>query len=145
MMSPPNRIGHPEAGFTLMEMLVALGVLTTGMVSVLGLFAFALGIHKEAVDRTNSAASAEMVKSQVLSNLEARWSDGESYPEDIPTTPVPDLPGYEYQVEFTEAGEGEWVAKIIVLWGPKERRRRAEFPTIVLQRWDFAREIGKSR
>lgn len=139
------RRAHPEAGFTLMEMLVALGVLTTGMVSVLGLFAFALGIHKEAVDRTNSAAAAELIKAQVLSELEARWSDGESEPQSIPTTPVPELPGYEYRVDLTEAGDGEWVANIIILWGPSERRRRQEFPTVVLRRWDFAREIGKSR
>ncbi|MEQ8762685.1 MAG: type II secretion system protein [Planctomycetota bacterium] len=134
-----------EAGFTLMEMLVALGVLTTGIVSVLGLFAFALGIHKEAIDRTNSAVAAEIVKGDVLAELEARWSDGESEVMDVPLTDVPDVPGYQYRVEFTEVDDGEWIANIIIQWGPRDRRRRAEFPTVVLRKWNFTREVEQSQ
>ena len=48
-------------GFTLIEVLMALGILAFGLVTVLGVFTMATTTHKRAIDRVNSALLAESV------------------------------------------------------------------------------------
>jgi len=63
------RIGNRRSAFTLMEILLAIGILAIGITSVLFLFAMGARSHRRAVDRTRSALLAEAVFNQTRSAL----------------------------------------------------------------------------
>jgi prepilin-type N-terminal cleavage/methylation domain-containing protein len=58
-----------QGGFTLVEILIALGVLAFGLVAVLGLMAAATTTHKKAVDRVNAALLADSIMADIDSAL----------------------------------------------------------------------------
>ncbi len=54
-----------RAGFSLIEMLAALGLFLVGAVSVLALYAVAAGVHKRSQDRSNATLIATSALSQI--------------------------------------------------------------------------------
>lgn len=88
------------AGFTLVEMMVALGILVMGMTSLIGLFTAAVATRYSAELRTRAAAVAEEVLRDIQEEVLAR-DDGQQ-PE-IPSLgpqPVEGLPAMRYWVDF---------------------------------------------
>jgi prepilin-type N-terminal cleavage/methylation domain-containing protein len=136
-----------SGGFTLMEMLVALGILTVGMVSILGLFAFALGIHKEAVDRIHASSAAERIAGELFADLKTQWSEEGLPLSSLLEAEVPDHPGYTYKVDFIDVDEAgrEAIAKITISWGGRGARRSVEYPTVFVKEWDFGTRVRKLR
>jgi type II secretion system protein I len=59
-------------GFSLLEVLVAMVILTIGATSLIALFAAAAATHKRSVDRTKAAMIAE----EILSEVKARYVPG---------------------------------------------------------------------
>ncbi len=59
-----------RAGFSLLEVLIAMLILSVGAASVLALFAAAASTHKRSVDRTHAALLAE----RIFSEVEARYA-----------------------------------------------------------------------
>jgi len=68
-MSSRPETRRDESGFTLIEVLIALLVLVSGMVSVIALFTHSVGVHRAAVDDARTALVAE----QVLDRLRIEW------------------------------------------------------------------------
>ena len=60
-----------DGGFTLIEVLIAMLVLVSGMVSVLALFTHSVTIHRTAVDEARAATAIEMV----LDRLQVAWDE----------------------------------------------------------------------
>ena len=60
-----------RSGLSLVEVLVAMLILTIGATSLLALFASASSTHKRAVDRTHAALVAEQILSMVQSRYKA--------------------------------------------------------------------------
>lgn len=58
-------------GFTLVEILVALGIMAFGVTVALGLFTLATRTHKRALDRTNAGLVAESAMAELRSTLTA--------------------------------------------------------------------------
>jgi prepilin-type N-terminal cleavage/methylation domain-containing protein len=72
-ISEPRFRRSPRSdGFSLLEVLIAMMILSIGAASVLALFAGAANTHRRALDRTESALVAE----QILAEVAARYVDG---------------------------------------------------------------------
>lgn len=128
-------IRDPGAGFTLTEVLVAIGVLAIGAVAAMSLFAAAAATHKRAVDRANSAYLAEHVIA--LTELRLR---GDVDPFDLEVTggTLEEYPGYTYDVLLEDiegdAGYGlEMLVEVVVRWNSKGRQGEERYQTILLR------------
>ena len=128
---------HTRArGFSLLELIVALGIFMVGAASVFSLFAVGAAAHRRAIDTSNAARAA----ASIFAELEAKWtlvgdlqkrpakrakSSGKSrgkgrraavatddpYPVPVPNErppwPVPSFPAYVYEVLYTPVDEDE--------------------------------------
>jgi type II secretion system protein I len=102
--------GAPRrAGFTLIEVLIALAVFTVGAAGLLSLYAAAASTHRRAVDRTNAALVAE----KVLAMASVLYRVGER-PEDIVAGVRREYPerieGYLYELTLFRPEGDEWEA-----------------------------------
>ena len=119
----------PDAGFTLIEVLVALGVLSLGIASAIALFAAATASHKRAIHRTNAAAMAE----QALSDVETALATGAEAMQLQEAPPFEgirqDFPGYNISLRFLVGVEGadEILAEVTIGWVVGGRDRTEVF------------------
>ena len=87
----PQKKRHPAAGFTLIEVLVALVVISVGMLGVAVLFADGIRINRTSLYRTTAVALATDMSERIRSNQSAVY-EGTGPGEDgncsaIPCTP----------------------------------------------------------
>jgi prepilin-type N-terminal cleavage/methylation domain-containing protein len=131
--------GAPQGGFSLIEVLIAMLVLSVGAASLLSLFAAAAATHQRAVDRTNAALVAE----RILSELGAEYSLGRE-PASILESLTAKLPekidGYGYDVVlFHPQGEGwsehELFVRVTVHWEFTGSRRAEKFHGVLLPKY----------
>lgn len=143
-------------GFSLLEVIVALGIVTVGITAVLALFAAGVDVHKRAVDQINGSLAAQSIAAELeakytvaridawrreMSKKRKRVSESD-YLADIPAKDdkypeVPGFPGYVYGVKFTRLDpEGNAVlAEISILWSKGGGRAITEvFQTVLLKR-----------
>ncbi len=109
----PKPVDSRMAGFSLIEILVAMVILVAGMVSVLALFTTGVSIHKSAIDGTHSALIAE----SSFALIRARFAEGKI--ASIPRATHPDYPGYDVQIDISEVDGmvgGEVLVKVSVFW-----------------------------
>ena len=143
-------------GFSLLEVIVAIGIVTVGVTAVLALFAAGVDTHKRSIDQSNAALAAQGIASE----LEAKYTvaridawklktgrtkkkvDERDYLQDIPARgkdppEIAGFPGYLYGVKFTPLdAEGNAVlARISILWRKGGGTPAAEeFPLVLLKR-----------
>ena len=63
------------AGFTLIEIMIAIGILVVGLTGVIALYAVAVDAHKSAVEQSGAAALAESMLSSITADFTARKVD----------------------------------------------------------------------
>ncbi len=109
--------------FTLIEILVALGIMAVGITSVLMIFTAAANLHKRAVDQMNAAFIAQTVISEIDGFLAAsNWADLDNafsgtvsgfprYTYKARTVPL-DVWNNEYFVECEVAGKEKGIKQI---------------------------------
>jgi prepilin-type N-terminal cleavage/methylation domain-containing protein len=90
-------------GFTLIEVLLAMSLLAIGMAGILALFATALDLQKQAIDRWDAGLSLSAVRSEILAELSAGLAGLDR--EDASRLagaerPVPGEPALRYRVEL---------------------------------------------
>ena len=89
-----------ESGFTLLEVVVALGILTVGVSAAIALFAAGTASHRRAVDRIRAIEVSEVV----LSALEGTIRDGGTVTDLITNPPWDPLlshwPGISVEVRY---------------------------------------------
>ncbi|MFQ5653649.1 MAG: prepilin-type N-terminal cleavage/methylation domain-containing protein [Planctomycetota bacterium] len=124
-----------QAGFSLLEVIVALAILTLGVTSAMALFTAATAAHKRAIDRTHAASIAE----QAFADIESALLRGAS-PEEISQNPPfatirRNWPGYEVQARvFDVAGAtagDEILVEIRVHWRYRGQDRQQTFQQII--------------
>jgi prepilin-type N-terminal cleavage/methylation domain-containing protein len=127
-------------GFTLIEVLIAIGILAIGISAVLFLFAMGARSHKQALDRTRAALLADAVVNGLQAEFPS-FSDP-TKPQPITKATRPDFPGYHYNVTFTPLyGQTNYYkVSVVVAWGdpnaPPDPRASETYDT-VLQRKAF--------
>ncbi len=89
-----------QAGFTLVEMMVALGILVMGMTSLIGLFTAAVSTRYSAELRSRAAAVAEEVLRDIQENVLARDDGQEAEIPSLGPQPVEGMPAMRYSVDF---------------------------------------------
>ena len=128
-----------NSGFSLIEVIVALGILAIGVSTAFALFTAATAAHKRAIDRVHIAAIAE----HAIADIESALRRGAS-PEDIVRDPPfaeikRNWPQYEVTANFyeidAETGNDEILLEIKVGWAYRGTRRQESFQQII------AREI----
>ena len=132
----------PRAGFTLLEVVIALAILTLGISSALALFTAATAAHKRAIDRIHSIAIAE----HAIADVESALAFGADPVELMKEPPFEEIernwPGYAVQLEFLgvegETSEDEILIQITVHWRTQGRDRRQVFRQLVAREmaWD---------
>lgn len=122
-------------GFTLTEVLIAMGILAIGAVAALSLFAAGAATQKRAIDQARSAFVAE----QVIAGLEERLAGDVDLAElAVEGVTLEGQPGYTYDVALTDLDEEsgwslEVLVEVTVRWKSKGKGREATYQTILLR------------
>ena len=125
-----------RSGFSLIEVLVAMLVLSLGAGSILSLFAAAAATHRRSVDRTHAALVAERVLSEVRSLYLPESEPTEILGELRKRLPA-EIGGYTWEaMVFHPQGDGwsdsELFARVTVRWPDSSNERADSFQTILL-------------
>ncbi|MCC6408274.1 MAG: prepilin-type N-terminal cleavage/methylation domain-containing protein [Planctomycetes bacterium] len=147
----PRRRG----GFTLIEILLALGVLLIGMTSVLGLLAFGAAMSRAAALRGESAAAAEAV----FADLEERMFpliveegvERVGEPIEVESSPVPGYEGLTYSARAepdaqlaAELGYPlEYKVEVELSWTSGGRRRSRTYTTLMVREVPYGERLRR--
>lgn len=155
MKGPGSVKAARTGGFSLLEVLVAVGIVTVGITAVLALFAAGVDVHKRAVDQTNAALAVQSLASELearytvaqvdawvaqagkKSKRKVRPSDFLKDVDERKPVEIPGFPGYRYSVEYTALDpEGNAVlARFKVFWRQGGALAVAEeMPVVLLKR-----------
>ena len=141
---PPEGVAADRrGGFTLMEVVVALGVLMLGIGSVLALFTSATAAHRRAIHHTQATEVAEWA----LADVESALRRGVELSEIVEEPPLEalraDWPGYRVEVSLVpiagETGSDEILVRVGVIWQSAGRDARLDFQEIVARRSSLRR------
>lgn len=127
-----------EGGFSLMEVVVALAIMTLGITSVLALFTSATAAHRRAIHQTQASELAEWALADIESAL-IRGVEPDVIRENPPLEAMQrDWPGYRIEVEMLniagETGSDEILVEVGVIWQSRGRDSRLDFQQIVVRR-----------
>ncbi|HKE00188.1 MAG TPA: prepilin-type N-terminal cleavage/methylation domain-containing protein [Planctomycetota bacterium] len=134
-----------RAGFTLVEMIVAMGILVVGVSSILGLLTFGAALQRTAESRNDVALAAAAVIEDLRVNTFPLSADGVvgapasmSFERDVPGHPK--LTAY---VDLRESPdrEGEYFATVRIGWKERGKRRAETFRTILQREVPFDRRV----
>lgn len=122
-------VRRSNAGFTLMEILLAIGILAVGITSVLFLFTMGVRSHQRARDRTRAALLGETVLNQIRADLAEGLPDHYDLDPGDATRILPitnathaDFPDFTYDVAFEKLYPGDsrgdfYKVRVTVRWG----------------------------
>jgi prepilin-type N-terminal cleavage/methylation domain-containing protein len=130
-----NPARRRRGGFTLVEMMIAMGILVVGVTSVLGLLAFGAALQRTAERRTEAALVVEQVAAELRDSLTVDASGKASEPPLQFERTISGHPNLRAKVELRRNPEldGEYFVQIAIQW--LERGRfRSEFYRTILER-----------
>jgi hypothetical protein len=146
------RTASPAGGFTLLEVLLAAGLLAAGMAMILGVFNFGSALTRSAELRALSAGTVEALVHDLEESLFELRPDGSvGEPLAIEDRPVPGRPGVLYSVEATGnfetlADDGlprEYVVEVRVRWESAGVNREETWTTIMLREVPFGARMRR--
>ncbi|MCA9000461.1 MAG: prepilin-type N-terminal cleavage/methylation domain-containing protein [Planctomycetes bacterium] len=140
-----------QAGFTLIEVLLAVGILALGMTSVLGLFTFGAALTQAAALRTESAQVVE----SVVADLELRLFPADENgvpgpPIELVDQPVPGVERARYSVTALpveggplaeDGGPLEYEVRVEVSFETRGVRRARTYEVRLLRQRSFAQRM----
>lgn len=146
-MSTPAR---SRAGFTLIEVLLAMALLLFGMASILGLLSFGAGLARTAALR---GASADAIES-VMTDLEERLfpltrneagDEVVGEPKERVDEPVPGHPGLSYSTRSLPNPENplEYRVDVEIRWTVSGTTRTKTFTTLLLRQIPFGERLRR--
>lgn len=121
-----------NTGFTLVEVLVAMGVLMIGLTSALALIAAAASTHKKSIDQTNAAFIAEAVVASVEQRLHNVNKLDELMAADQQIAGYP-LYRYSVFVHPLNQDQSEVLVAVSVYWDSGGRKLAKTYQTILLR------------
>jgi type II secretory pathway pseudopilin PulG len=143
-----SRSRSKRSAFTLVEMMIAMGILVIGVTSVLGLLAFGAALQRTAERRSETALAAEQVIAD-LRELFVVKEDG-SLSEPASSTldrPVPGHPNLTAHVEVKKnpALDTEYFATVQIQWKERGKLRSEVFRTILEREAPFGWRVQRER
>ncbi len=150
-MQQPKTTAKKKAGFTLIEVILAVGILALGMTSVLGLFTFGAALTQAAALRTESAGMIESITQDLEIKLFPPGEDGmPSEPKDLQDQLVPGVERARYNVTSApveggpmaeDGGPLEYEVRIQVFFETRGVRRSRTYETRLLRQRSFAERM----
>lgn len=143
-MKPVAR--RKQAGFTLIEVLLALGILLFGMSAVLGLLTFGAALSRSAHLRTVGASAAEAVVADLEETLFPFDAEGEAGdPRPIADRALPGYPGLVYSASATPnpARPLEYRVDVSLRWKSGGVERERSFQTLLLREIPFGERLRR--
>ncbi|MBL4771410.1 MAG: prepilin-type N-terminal cleavage/methylation domain-containing protein [Planctomycetes bacterium] len=147
MLTLKNK-GQRKSGFTLIEVILAVGILALGMTSVLGLFTFGAALTQSAALRTQSAGMIESITADLEVRLFPAGEDGmPSEPVDLVDQRVPGVERARYNVVSTpveggplaeDGGPLEYEVRIKVFFETRGVQRSRTYEIRLLRQRSFA-------
>lgn len=138
-----------RAGFTIIEILVSMGILLFGMTAILGLLTFGAAVSRTALLRTQTASLCEAVVADLEESLFPTENDEAGPPIAIQRKPLPGQNDVVYSATVTENPDRplEYKVDVEFAWESGGVRRERRFSTILLREIPFGtrlrRAIGK--
>lgn len=100
----PDRVAHPSrrAGFTLVEVLLAMGILLIGSVGIISFLTFGGATARHAQLRTQAASAVEAVEVDIERHLFPYENGVLGEPVDFEDRAVPGVPGVAYSAKAVQ-------------------------------------------
>ncbi|MEZ5962745.1 MAG: hypothetical protein R3F56_02750 [Planctomycetota bacterium] len=144
-----------SAGFTIVELLVAMGILLFGTVSLLGVLGVGVSTHRSAEQHNQAVQLAQRVlqrleedvvpKALLAAAAEGPEAEFKLAPVDSTPQDVAFVPGLRYRVEFVQDPERPTVAlaTVRVLWLEQGEAQAVEFQRILVSHVPFSQRIAR--
>ena len=146
-----------RAGFTIIEVIVALGILLFGMTAVIGMLTFGAALSRTALLRTSASASAQAVVADLEETLfpllepdaanalgSAAASDA-GPPVEVEDRALPGMPDVTYSAVATPNPERplEYRVDVEMSWTSAGVRRAMSFSTILVREVPFGERLRR--
>ena len=135
-----------RAGFTLLEVMCAMGILVVGMTMVLSLFTFGAAMSRSAKLRASASTAVEAVMADLESNFFPLADDGTvGEPQPIVDRPVPSAPGVVYSAKARPNPDDpdEYRVDVDLRWSTSGVQRTRSFTTILLRQVPFGERLRR--
>ncbi len=135
-----------SGGFTILEVVLAMGILVVGMTSLLSLFTFGAALARSAEMRSKSAAAIEAVVADLEETLFPIEENGEvGEPEAIAERAIPGIEGAVYSATPTVNPDdaNEYKVDVEVSWTSKGVRRARTFTVLLLREVPFDERLRR--
>jgi general secretion pathway protein I len=136
------------AGFTLVEVVLAMFVLFIGMTAVLGLLSFGAALSRTSSLRAGAANAIEAVLTDLEETLfplevDAEGEERAGEPRAIDGRPVPGYPGLTYSTRATPnpADPREYRVDVEISWAAGGTTRTKRFTTLLLREVPFGERL----
>ena len=158
MRHAPRKTAARRAGFTIVEVVLAMGILLLGMTSILGMLSFGAALSRTAQLRASSAAAAEAVVADLEETLFGLFLDPATgdlvvgAPRDVVDRPVPGHPGILYSAVATPVDPGSgglnddarrYRVDVSMRWITGGQTRSREFTTLLLREVPFGERMRR--
>ncbi len=146
--------GRPRAGFTILEVVLAMGILFVGITAVLGFLSVGASLARTALLRSRSAQAVEAVVADLEETLfpllpgEALGAAGA--PREVRARPVPGVAGMVYSATARPASEAapgaplEYRVDVELSWSASGARRSRRFTTLLLGEVPFGERMRRT-
>lgn len=146
--SPRGRVGAapPSGGFTILEVVLAMGILVMGMSVLLSLLTFGAALTRTAALRTTASTAIEAVVADLEESLFPLAPDGSAgEPRVITDRRVPGAPGVVYSATArpNPDHELEYAVDVEVSWESSGVRRARSFQTLLLREVPFGERMRR--
>jgi hypothetical protein len=137
-----------RGGFTILEVIVALGILLFGMTAVIGLLTFGVALGRSAELRTEAASVADAVVADLEETFFAGDDDASGTPRDPTAIENRELGGVN-RVVYSARGRAnpdrpiEWRVDVDMTWKSAGVQREKRFTTLLLREVPFGERLRR--
>lgn len=139
-----------RSGMTLVEVLVAMGILLVGLTAILGLMTTGAALSRSAVLRTAAAASTQAVVEDMRETLFPIDPEGGLWSRPGPPQPIveralPGEPNIVYSATVTENPDrpGQYRVDVEMSWQSAGVRRARTFSTLLVRELPFGERLRR--
>lgn len=149
--SPGN--GRPDAGFTLLELLIAMAILTFGITTLLGVLSVGVGTRRTAEMRGRAVVLADRILHDLQRSTLAEHpipTDPDWVAEDLAIESevvevIDGFPGMRYTASYTtdQARPDLVLVTVRVAWNEQGEEQGVELKRILPRQVPFSRRVGQ--